>query len=144
VYYPVWPSDTEQFFCNPNSHETDISSLRMPIELDAVTMLNDALLSRTGRTAVGCDDRRGGDRLPFPAEVVVLWHYDLATSVRYRVMDVSDGGMRIRSSMPIMEGTTGMAVKLLPDGQALDRAVMVCWSRPVDGESSYDVGLHFI
>lgn len=109
-------------------------------------MINDSVLFPSRKAATGCEDRRAGDRVPFPSEVVLIWHHDTAQSIRYRVLDISDnsqgGGMRIRSSMPLLEGTTGMALRLLPQGVQLDRPVMVRWSRQID-EGGYDVGLRF-
>lgn len=116
-------------------------------------MLHDGMMSRppTGRSAVpgrprpmsdtACDDRRASDRVPFPAELVVVWNHDLKTPLRFRVIDAGDGGYRIRSSMPLLEGTTGMVLRLLPGrGQALDQPVMVAWSHAAD-DGGYDVGL---
>lgn len=106
-------------------------------------MLNDSLLP-SNRTGVTCDDRRGGGRVPFPSDVVIQWHHDFSTAVRYRVMDVSDGGMRISSGFPMAQGMTGMALKLLPEGSAIDRSIMVAWCRVCETEHSrYEVGLRF-
>lgn len=109
-------------------------------------MLNDSMLFQSN-AATACDDRRRGDRVPFPSELVLLWHHDPGTTIRYRVLDVSDGpqggGMRIRSSFALTEGTTGTALRLLPNGEHVDRSIMVCWSRPAEEEGWHDVGLRF-
>lgn len=87
-------------------------------------------------------DRRRSDRLPFPAEMVMVWNYDLNTTMRYRVIDAGDGGYRIHSSLPMLVGTTGMVLRLLPSrGQQLDQPVMVAWTRARPNGDGYDIGL---
>ena len=105
-------------------------------------MLHDGMLtSATGAQAEA--ERRRSDRLPFPGEVVVVWHHDLETPVRYRIVDAGDGGLRILTVAPILEGMTGMAVRLLPGGQTLDRPVMVSWLGEPDEHDEREVGLRF-
>ena len=120
-------------------------------------MLHDAVMSRINGprqpgscNAAGeeisaieaCLDRRESDRLPFPAEMVIVWNHDLGTSLRFRVLDAGDGGYRIRTSVPVLEGTTGMVLRMLPGrGQPLDQPVMVAWIRPSDDAAGFDVGL---
>ncbi len=119
-------------------------------------MLHDSVMSRNARSQPDNDrqqfvdpnsvttelDRRESDRIPFPAELVLAWNHDLSMSMRYRVIDAGDGGYRIHSSLPILEGTTGIALRLLPGGRApLDQAVMVIWIRPSSDEDGFDVGL---
>lgn len=81
--------------------------------------------------------------MPFPAELVLAWMHDLGTPLRFCVVDAGDGGFRIRTSTPLVEGMTGIAVKLLPGGEQLDRAVMVAWVGPPDRDGQRDVGLRF-
>jgi hypothetical protein len=88
-------------------------------------------------------DRRRSDRLPFPAELVLAWMHDLGTPLRFRVVDAGDGGFRLRSRTPVIEGMTGIAVKLLPSGDPLDRAVMVAWVGPSDENGEHDIGLRY-
>ncbi|MHC4948691.1 MAG: hypothetical protein ACYTG1_10570 [Planctomycetota bacterium] len=108
-------------------------------------MLHDGILTRT--TAPGplppAVERRESLRVPFPGEVVIRWHHDLETPVRYQVANAGDGGFRIRSSAPLVEGLTGTATKLLPGGRDLDRSVMIVWfARAIDGDG-YDAGVRF-
>jgi len=89
-----------------------------------------------------CIDRRESDRLPFPAEMVLVWNHDLSTPIRYRVVDAGDGGYRVQSAIPMLEGTTGMVLRLLPGrGQPLDQPVMVAWSRRSPNRDVYEIGL---
>lgn len=122
-------------------------------------MLHDVIMSRISRRAErapaaepgygACDaaadtlDRRTSDRVPYPAEAIVVWTHDLASPMRYRVIDAGDGGYRIHSSMPLLEGTTGMLLRLLPGrGRPMDQPVMVAWIKPAEEEATgYDVGL---
>lgn len=109
-------------------------------------MLHDQVMSRfvQGRDEIAVDDRRASDRVPFPSELILAWNNDPATPVRYRVIDAGDGGYRIQSSMPLLEGTTGMVVRLLPGrGAPLGQPVMVAWSRPSEEMDGYEVGLRF-
>ncbi len=103
-------------------------------------MLHDRMLShRTG--PLTDEDRRQMARVPFPAELVLIWHHDVNTRIRYRVKDVSDGGFRIRSTTPLFKGTTGTALSLLPEGQTLDVAIMVVWCREDPENGGYEAGL---
>lgn len=104
-------------------------------------MLHDGMMfSRADHAAE--TDRRVSDRLPFPGELIVIWHHDLDTPIRYRVIDAGDGGYRLRSSIPVLEGTTGIARLFLPDGKPLNDSVMVVWTRAVnDGSGDQEIGL---
>src|SRR6185503_11773707 len=48
-----------------------------------------------------CDDRRHADRVPFPAEMVLLWNHDASLRHRYQVIDASDSGYRIATALPL-------------------------------------------
>jgi hypothetical protein len=86
-------------------------------------------------------NRRRSDRLPFPAELVLAWMHDLGTPLRFRIVDAGDGGYRIRSRVPAVEGMTAIAVKFLPSGDPIDRPVMVSWVGPPDENGECDIGL---
>lgn len=108
-------------------------------------MIHDSMLASRGSLSAG-NDRRYADRIPFPCDIVLQWHHDFATPVRYRVIDVSDGGMRIASNLPLVEGMTGMAMRILPEGRAIDRSVMVAWcksGRKGEADEPCEVGLCF-
>ena len=112
-------------------------------------MLHDGIMSRTSRRGKpradrpNLADRRDSDRVPFPAEMVLVWNHDLQTAMRYRVMDAGDGGYRIRTSAPLVEGMTGMVIRMLPGrGERIDQPVMVVWMHPADGaDGEYEAGL---
>ena len=72
------------------------------------------------------------------------WHHDPHALVRYRVIDSSDGGFRLHSSLPLLQGMTGLALKLLPEGLDLQHPVMVAWSEPAGAGLGFEVGLTFI
>jgi hypothetical protein len=59
-------------------------------------------------------DRRQHDRLPCPVEIVLAWHHEPETPIRYHLQDAGDGGLRISSRHPLMQGMTGIALRLLP------------------------------
>jgi hypothetical protein len=93
-------------------------------------------------SATSTDDRRVSDRLPFPAEMLLVWNHSLQLPIRYRVIDAGDGGYRIASSLPLMEGTTGMVLRLLPSrGKPMDQPVMVAWVRDAEDGDGYEIGL---
>lgn len=117
-------------------------------------MLHDRVMSKTGSSSaepwnaravdVPCAERRQSDRVPFPAELVLAWNHDQRSPVRYRVVDAGDGGYRIHSSMPMLQGTTGMVVRLLPGrGAPLGQPVMVAWCKAADEGEGYDIGVRF-
>jgi hypothetical protein len=87
-------------------------------------------------------DRRASDRVPFPAEMVLAWNHDFSHRMRFRIIDAGDGGYRIHSSLPVLEGTTGMVLRILPGGvQPIDQSVMVVWCHACDDGEGFDVGL---
>lgn len=113
-------------------------------------MLHDHVMSRAGKAGdwsvdaadTATTDRRQSDRVPFPAEVILAWNHDSSFPVRYRVIDAGDGGYRIHSCMPLLEGTTGMVIRILPGrGAPLGQPVMVAWCKPTEEEQGYEVGL---
>ncbi len=91
-------------------------------------------------------ERRAGDRNEFPAEVVLLWHHQPWTTIRYQLVDMSDGGLRIRANLPFVEGSSATIVRLLPEGTRLDRSGIVVWSRhtPSAGRPAFEAGLRFL
>lgn len=99
-------------------------------------MLHTSMFTATG-------ERRADDRAPCPGEVVMFWLHDPDLSLRYRLLDVGDSGYRIRSVTPVLDGTTGVVTRLLPEGTAIDRAVAVAWSRLMP-DGNWDVGLRVI
>lgn len=90
-------------------------------------------------------ERRAGDRNKFPAEVVVLWHHQPWTTIRYQLVDMSDGGLRLRANLPFVEGSSATFVRLLPEGTKIGRSGMVVWSRftPSDGRPAFEAGFRF-
>ncbi len=109
-------------------------------------MLHDQVFSQaTGESAVALPDRRKGCRVPFPAELLLIWHHDLRNAIRYRIIDASDGGFRIESAVPLLDGMTGMALKMLPGGEPIDQTVCVAWARPIaDVPGRHEVGLRYL
>jgi len=103
-------------------------------------MLHDGMMDRY-RPVAGRRSDRAEPRVPFPGELLLSWLHDMNTRIRYRIVDASDHGFRIRTSLPLAEGMTGIAMKLLPEGTLIDRAVWVMWSNRVRDHS--DPGPHF-
>lgn len=99
-------------------------------------MLHDAIASRLSRAATSHDDRRCAPRVPYPAEMTISWHHEMPTTMRYDILDVSDTGFRIRSSTPLLQGMTGTALRLLPEGREINHAVMVAWVRRCDDQGT--------
>lgn len=86
-------------------------------------------------------DQRDRPRVPYPAELVIAWHCNMPSTTRYAVVDVGDGGFRIRSALPLIKGMTGTAVTLLPEGHEIGQPVMVVWCRENSNQDGYEVGL---
>jgi len=90
-----------------------------------------------GAVTALADDRRHSDRVPFPGELVLIWNHDPATPHRYEILDAGDGGYRILTSVPLLSGTTGMVIRLLPCSRretGLGQPVMVAWCRAADAD----------
>lgn len=108
-------------------------------------MLHDARLSHAA--GPGQDDRRTFTRAEPPppvSELIVLWHHEPEMPVRYRMLDSSAGGVRLRSSLPMLTGMTGHAVRMLPCGTTLEKPMMVVWVREARDGHGYELGLRFI
>ncbi|MCH8006033.1 MAG: PilZ domain-containing protein [Planctomycetes bacterium] len=107
-------------------------------------MLHDPLMSGRDRSA-SHDDRRSADRLaPLSTELVVLWHHDMETGIRYPLLDMTDAGARILTAVPLIKGMTGTARHLLPKGTAINRPCTVRWTRPRSGSRAFEAGLRFL
>ena len=107
-------------------------------------MLNDSTMRNTDGSPLGGAERRGAARQNITCEAVVQWHFSPETPVRYLAMDMSETGLRIRSSTPLLEGMTGNLASLLPDIGPMNQAIMVVWTRPSAEEvGSYEAGIHF-
>ena len=106
-------------------------------------MLNDSMIGRKHSTPQGGEDRRGTERKDLDVEVVVAWHFQPDQTVRYRSLDLSETGMRIVSSTPLIDGMTGVLASVLPQGERIDRAVMVEWCRPQKDGGGHEAGLRF-
>ena len=92
----------------------------------------------------GQNNRRQFDRLPFPAEAVLVWNHELDASraQRYRIIDAGDGGYRLHCDAALPLDMTGMILRVLPDrGRSLDQAVQVAWTRPCVTGTGFEVGL---
>jgi len=105
-------------------------------------MLHDGVLEHT-TAQPGVHDRRDDPRVPCPSELSIVWHHDLDAPGRYPLIDASDGGLRIRSHLPMAQGMTGMVLRLLPEGRAIDRGVIVRWLRRTD-DGRFDIGLAYL
>jgi len=75
------------------------------------------------------EDRRDRGRTAITTGVLVRWHHDPNKQVSYETLDVSEGGIRIRSTCVLLEGMTGRVRLSLPDTPTIDRPAMVAWCR---------------
>ncbi len=76
--------------------------------------------------------------------MVVLWHHDIETAIRYPVIDRTDTGLRIMCATPLIEGMTGIAANLLPEGMPINRPCSVCWSRPRALGRGFEAGIRLL
>ena len=88
-------------------------------------------------------NRRDSTRTEYQGEAVLRWSHDFDTPVRYRVVDRSEGGMRIISQFPLSEGMTGIITRYLPEGTAVHQPMMVAWSSSTPGDDGYHCGVWF-
>jgi hypothetical protein len=108
--------------------------------MKGVLMLNDPTIQ--GKRA-GVTDRRNRTRRDLSTEIVVRWHGDPTTPIRYRTADCSATGLRFESSIPILEGMTGSLHAMVPSDDLVDSNIMVAWSRPRRDGHGYDVGARY-
>ena len=106
-------------------------------------MLHDRTLARADGQPLSAERRRS-QRVAFPAELVVRWHHEPDLPIRYEVIDASDGGFRIRSTLPMLEGMIGKALKLLPEGKPVNKTVMIVWTGPSTSGEGSEFGLNFV
>lgn len=102
-------------------------------------MLHDHIAGLASGVATAAD-RRQSDRVPFPGELIVRWFHAPDTPLRYRVADASDDGLRVHSSLPLLQGMMGIVMRLAPGGRQPERTVIVAWVRPC-ASGGYDAGL---
>jgi hypothetical protein len=105
-------------------------------------MLHDPAFHRSSEAETSAE-RRGSARAAASGELTMAWSHDRQNTMRYQLIDVGDGGMRIQSTVPILTGTIGTALRLLPEGEQLDQPVMVVWVRRLE-DDLYDIGLRCI
>ncbi len=109
---------------------------------EMVRMLNDSTTSRLSKSPSN-SERRISPRRELSSEIVVAWHFEPGTPVRYQTCDISDTGIRITSGMPLIDGMTG-SMHTLSCTDRISESVMVAWCRPApDGEPRYHAGLRF-
>ena len=90
--------------------------------------------------------RLANGRVPTNGEVLITWSHAKDSPLRYRLLDISEGGMRIQSLLPVHEGMVGVALSLLPTATALNRNFQIMWCRRCTcegGGSAYEAGARF-
>ncbi|MBL9120786.1 MAG: PilZ domain-containing protein [Phycisphaerae bacterium] len=90
--------------------------------------------------------RFNNGRVPTHGEVLIAWSHAKDSPLRYRLLDISEGGMRIHSLLPVHEGMTGVALSLLPSATALNRSFQIMWCRRCaqeGGGTAYEAGVRF-
>ncbi len=95
----------------------------MPEHFDDVRSLRKAVAQAMA------EDRRDNGRIALVTTVLVRWHHDPTRQPRYETLDVSEAGLRIRSSCSLLEGMTGRLRMNFPDAPLVDRPAMVVWCR---------------
>jgi hypothetical protein len=104
-------------------------------------MLHDQSMSRSCQNT-GLDNRRTESRTKTDREVLIAWHHAPDQGARYGVVDESQGGCLITSTVPLIEGMTGTVLGRIPAKGHRHSAIVVAWSRPVDG--TWHVGLRYL
>ena len=93
-------------------------------------------------------ERRDTNRPGGFGEFMPSWHHDPSTVGAFEALDTSGSGARLRTDAPLPEGMTGVAVSFQPGNVAIDRAVMVVWSRGIrDAEgrvTHYEAGIRYL
>jgi hypothetical protein len=88
-------------------------------------------------------ERRALERSSAGGEVLLAWNHDLSARVRLGVIDLTEDGMRVRASLPILDGMTGIVIRLLPSGADLHRVFRVKWVREHE-QGGFEAGLRFL
>lgn len=122
--------------------DPDCDSSQIEQKLTSV-MIHDSLMHRNTETDRK-GERRASSRTPSQAEVTIRWHHDLDSTLRYELLDVSEGGICIRSGFPVLEGMMGTVLNLLPRGKVINQSAMVAWIRPVSQGSAYEIGIRYV
>ncbi len=86
-----------------------------------------AAMRRAAEQALA-EERRGGCRSPLACAVEVRWHHLPDATHEYEGLDLSENGLRMRSSGPLSEGLTGRA-NFSMGSIAFDRPCIVSWCR---------------
>lgn len=93
-------------------------------------------------------ERRDAGRHLEPGQLVMLWHHNPETTVRYTLLDLSGTGARVQSESLLPEGMTGVALSQQPGDVGVNRIAMVAWSRNIrnsDGQVTHsEAGIRFI
>lgn len=88
-------------------------------------------------------DRRSEPRVSTHGEVMIRWHLEPPTTMRYELIELSDSGARIRCGMSIPSGAIGTVLKRLPEGAPVNRPAMVQWVGESDEDGRREIGLWF-
>ena len=104
-------------------------------------MLHDQSIFSSSRESI-LDSRRLNPRIKSDREVLIAWHHAPDQGVRYGVVNESQGGCLITSSVPLIEGMTGTVLGRIPSKGHRYSTLIVAWSRAV--EDSWHVGLRYL
>ena len=103
-------------------------------------MVHDYILHTTTHSTTHSNRRTAG-RQCVSGELVIDWHPMPDSPGRYGLINESDGGCLVRSSVPLVEGMTGRVRVRLPEGTPGRVSVIVAWSRRID--EYYHIGLRY-
>ncbi len=105
-----------------------------------------AVLRRAAEQALA-DERRDNGRRLISCCVSIRWHHSPLTTNLYEGLDLSESGLRIRSSSALPEGMTGRAM-FQAGSIAFDQPAVISWCRGVRDESGriegWEAGLRLL
>ncbi len=105
-----------------------------------------AVLRRAAEQALA-DERRDNGRRPISCPVAIRWHHSPLITHSYEGLDLSESGLRIRSTTVLPEGMTGRAI-FQAGSIAFDQAAVITWCRGVRDESGrideWEAGLRLL
>lgn len=115
---------------------TPAADLQMHAANSTVTdMVHDSILDTT------TGNRRENKRTTTGGELVIDWHILPGAPGRYALVNESEGGCLVCSTVPLVEGMTGRVRTRLPDGDPGRVSVVVAWIRRVG--ATYHIGLRY-
>lgn len=89
-------------------------------------------------------ERRRCQRLDMRGEIVIAWDHDLSQRWRFRLVDLAEDGVRIAGTFPIVKGMRGIAIAYFPEGERINKPIVVRWVDGPKGNEGYEAGIEFL